>query len=94
MHAEIYDQIKADMTADGFSQLKISDSTRGVFPEGGPAFKGSAIFEKSHIQICIRNPNVIQGFFMPGKEIDFMRWMEVQEPSRTMTTAFRNRLLR
>ncbi|WP_441573812.1 hypothetical protein [Chitinophaga sp. RAB17] len=88
MHAEIYDQIKADMTAGRFSQLKIFDSTRGVFTEGGPAFAGAGLFEKSHIQICIRNPNVIQGFFMPRKEVDFVRRMEVQELPKTMKTTW------
>jgi len=41
------------------------DSIRGVFTEGGPAFDGAGLFAKSHIQICIRKPNCIQGFFMP-----------------------------
>jgi hypothetical protein len=44
--------------------------------KGGPAFVGAGLFEKSHIQICIRNPNCIQGFFMPRAEIDFTDWLE------------------
>ena len=60
----------------GFSYSKIFDSTRGVFTEGGPAFDGAGLFEKSHIQICIRNPNCIQGFFMPREEIDYIDWLE------------------
>ncbi len=55
-----------------FIENKAFDSTRGVFTEGGPAFEGAGLFEKSHIQICIRNPNCILGFFLPRKEIDFM----------------------
>lgn len=47
------------------------DSVRGAFLEGGPAFEGSGIFSKTHIQICIRNPNCIKGFFMPRQEISF-----------------------
>jgi len=35
------------------------DSVRGVFGE------------KNHIQICIRNPNCIKGFFIPRETIDF-----------------------
>ena len=76
MHAEILNQIKIETAEKRYSQYKIFDSTRGVFIEGGPAFEGAALFEKSHIQICIRNPNCIQGFFMPREEVDFMDWLE------------------
>lgn len=41
------------------------DSVRGVFVEGKEAFPGSAIAEKTHIQICIVNPNCIKGYFAP-----------------------------
>ncbi len=76
MHSEILDKYKTEHANQGHSDLKIFDSTRGVFTEGGPAFDGAGLFEKSHIQICIRNPNCIQGFFMPRNEIDFMDWLE------------------
>jgi hypothetical protein len=76
MHAEILEQVKKDKAEKGFSEYKIFDSTRAVFIEGGPAFEGAGLFEKSHIQICIRNPNCIQGFFMPREEVDFVSWLE------------------
>ena len=41
------------------------DSVRGVFSEGNAAFPGSAIPKKTHIQICIVNPNCIKGYFSP-----------------------------
>ncbi|MCR5767187.1 MAG: hypothetical protein K6G45_01685 [Lachnospiraceae bacterium] len=41
------------------------DSVRGVFTEGEAAFPGSAIQAKTHIQICICNPNCIKGYFEP-----------------------------
>jgi len=66
-----------DVEDNGFSSHKIFDSTRGVFTEGGPIFPGAGILEKSHIQICIRNPNCIKGFFLPRKEIAFPKLMEV-----------------
>lgn len=44
------------------------DSVRGVFFEGNPIYETSGFMEQSHIQICIRNPNCIKGFFAP-KEI-------------------------
>lgn len=76
MHSEILEQYKKEQEMRGFSEYKLFDSTRGVFTEGGPAFHGAGLFEKSHIQICIRNPNCIQGFFMPREEIDFIDWLE------------------
>ena len=41
------------------------DSVRGMFIEGGEIYNGSGFRDKSHIQICIRNPNCIKGFFIP-----------------------------
>lgn len=41
------------------------DSVRGVFFEGEPIYDTSGFMEQSHIQICIRNPNCIKGFFAP-----------------------------
>lgn len=82
MHAEILNQVKSDKTKKGYSEYKIFDSTRGVFIEGGPAFDGAGLFEKSHIQICIRNPNCIQGFFMPREEVDFMNWLDIMDSEK------------
>lgn len=44
------------------------DSVRGVFIEGGAPYPGSAFNEKTHIQLCICNPNCIKGYFAPRKE--------------------------
>ncbi|MEG0586937.1 MAG: hypothetical protein RR506_03390 [Akkermansia sp.] len=42
------------------------DSVRGAFHEGAPAFEGSMIMEKTHIQWAIRNPEkCILGYFRP-----------------------------
>jgi len=41
------------------------DSVRGLFPEGEPAFPGGSIQKESHIQISVRNPSCILGYFMP-----------------------------
>lgn len=41
------------------------DSVRGVFIEGGPPYPGSAFCEKTHVQICVCNPNCIKGYFEP-----------------------------
>lgn len=41
------------------------DSVRGIFTEGGPVFPGAEFQEKTHVQICICNPNCIKGYFSP-----------------------------
>lgn len=49
--------------------LRPFDSVRGVFVEGDQLYPGAGFHEKSHIQICVRNPNCIKGFFIPRTEI-------------------------
>lgn len=41
------------------------DSVRGVFNEGIPPYPGACFWEKTHIQICVINPNCIKGYFKP-----------------------------
>lgn len=47
------------------------DTVRCAFNEGGPAFPGSMIRKQSHIQIAVRNPDVIVGYFLPA--VDFLQ---------------------
>jgi hypothetical protein len=81
MHVQYWAQEQSEMKEKGFTENKGFDSTRGVFTEGGPAFEGAGLFEKSHIQICIRNPNCILGFFLPRKEIDFIAGWQKDKPA-------------
>lgn len=41
------------------------DSVKGVFFEGEDLYPGAGFKEKNHIQIAIRNPNCIKGYFIP-----------------------------
>lgn len=41
------------------------DSVRGIFLEGREAYPGACFQEKTHVQICITNPNCIKGYFSP-----------------------------
>lgn len=77
MHSEIQRQAKDEIETKGYTNIKIFDSVRGVFTEGGPAFEGAGLFEKSHIQICIRNFNCIKGFFLARKDVDFLKYLDV-----------------
>ena len=73
MHDQILRQVADDIRSRGYTNYKIFDSARGVFTEGGPAYAGAGIVEKTHIQICIRNLNCIKGFFLPRKELNFLK---------------------
>lgn len=45
-------------------------TVRGVFQEGNEAFDGSKIMKKSHIQIAVRDPACIIGYFLPTTFFD------------------------
>lgn len=45
--------------------LRQYDSIRGLFTEGEPLYPNAGFKEKNHIQLCIRNPNCIKGYFSP-----------------------------
>ncbi|MGE7774064.1 hypothetical protein ACQKLP_05035 [Chitinophaga sp. NPDC101104] len=68
-------------TPDNFGcETKPFDSVRGLFIEGQPVFDGSGIYSKSHIQICIRNPECIVGFFKPRADgFDDLPGLEVRD---------------
>lgn len=46
------------------------DTVRSAFLEGGELFAGSTFREKNHIQICVRNPRCIKGYFLPVPDFD------------------------
>ncbi|MBK9648990.1 MAG: hypothetical protein IPO67_28230 [Deltaproteobacteria bacterium] len=41
------------------------DTVRGVFVEGDEASPGARIHLKTHVQIAVRNPDCIIGYFKP-----------------------------
>jgi hypothetical protein len=50
------------------SKKKPFDSVRGVFFEGDKVYPHASFYNKTHIQICVINPNCIKGFFNPLTE--------------------------
>ena len=46
-------------------EQKTFDSIRGAFWEGNELYPSAGFKEKNHIQICVRNPNCIKGYFRP-----------------------------
>ena len=41
------------------------DSVRAPFIEGSPLYENAGFHERTHIQICVRNPEQIIGYFRP-----------------------------
>lgn len=58
------------------------DSVRGVFVEGEELYPGAGFNAKNHIQICVRNPNCIKGFFNP---LDEIQWPQIEQSYRQST---------
>lgn len=52
-------------TLNRLNNFPAYDSVRGIFTEGKAAFPGSGFKEKTHVQLCIINPNCIKGYFNP-----------------------------
>lgn len=47
---------------------RMFDSVRGLFLEGEEVYPNAGFREKTHVQICVRNPNCIKGYFIPIPE--------------------------
>ena len=41
------------------------DTVRGLFFEGEDLYPNAGFKVKNHIQVCVRNPNCIKGYFLP-----------------------------
>lgn len=46
-------------------KLRAFDSVRAAFLEGKEIYPNAGFKDRNHIQICIRNPNCIKGYFIP-----------------------------
>lgn len=48
------------------------DTVRAVFVEGDELYENSGFRNKNHLQVCVRNPNCIKGYFrVLEPDIDF-----------------------
>ena len=47
------------------SGLPAYDSVRGLFWEGEALYPGAGMREADHVQICVRNPQCVLGYFRP-----------------------------
>jgi hypothetical protein len=53
---------------DDGAALPAYDSVRGAFWEGGDLYPNAGFAKKAHIQIAVRNPDCIKGYFRPLKK--------------------------
>lgn len=50
---------------ENVEELNSFDSVRATYNEGEELYPNAGFNDKNHIQLCIRNPNCIKGFFLP-----------------------------
>ena len=50
---------------ENVDELNSFDSVRAVYNEGEELYPNAGFNDKNHIQLCVRNPNCIKGFFLP-----------------------------
>lgn len=43
------------------------DTVKGIFVEGNPIYHNAGFFDKTHVQICVCNPDCIKGVFRVDK---------------------------
>lgn len=61
----LHNRILHEREIDPGTAFEPFDSARGLFSEGGPIYPDAGFRQKTHVQICVRNPNCIKGYFEP-----------------------------
>jgi len=51
---------------DPETRRKYFQTARGTLLESDPIYEGARIFTKTHVQIAVRNPYCILGYFRPS----------------------------
>ena len=49
----------------------VYDSVRSAFSEGKPVYPGSNFSTRGHIEVCVNNPLMIKGYFLPRPVDEF-----------------------
>lgn len=62
MVIETVHQMQKDLKGEGKVAYTF-DTVRAVFVEGDELYDGAGFHDKNHIQVCVRNPNCIKGYF-------------------------------
>jgi hypothetical protein len=62
--------INAAITQNRRNKYEAFDTVRGAYIEGEPIYRGATLYAQTHIQLCVRNPNCIKGYFNPLEAVD------------------------
>lgn len=62
MVIETVHQMQKDLKDEGKVAYTF-DTVRAVFVEGDELYSNAGFHDKNHIQVCVRNPNCIKGYF-------------------------------
>jgi hypothetical protein len=57
-------------------QLPPYDTVRSAFNEGGQIYPDSNFYDRLHIEICVRNPSLIKGYFLPRPINEFNPYLK------------------
>jgi hypothetical protein len=69
----------ASQTTNG--RVKEFDTVRALFPEGDPIYDNAGFWEKTHIQIAVRNPMVVLGIFrVPSHQLSTLGIPDIYVP--------------
>jgi hypothetical protein len=52
------------------------DTVRSAFNEGGQIYPNSNFYDRLHIEICVLNPNLIKGYFLPRPINEFNPYLK------------------
>lgn len=61
---ELTHVLQKELVEAGNAQYEF-DTVRAVFTEGEKLYENAGFSNKNHIQVCVRNPNCIKGYFRP-----------------------------
>ena len=57
-------------------QLPFYDTVRSAFNEGSLIYPNSNFYDRLHIEICVRTPNLIKGYFLPRPISEFNPYLK------------------
>lgn len=60
------------------------DTIRSPFQEGGPIYEGANFTDRLHIEICVLNPEMIKGYFLPRPVEEFNPYLNKSFESQEM----------
>jgi hypothetical protein len=58
------------------------DTVRSAFDEGAKVYAGASFTSRHHIQVCVINPLLIKGFFLPRPLEEFNPYLKKEFPTK------------